>query len=450
MDVARRVRPFEKFWLPWSLDWRGRMYPIPDYLSPQGNDFQRSLFQFAEGKPLGRSGAYWLAVTGANLMGTHPDIPFKLSSVHYDDRVRWVEANEKLIRATASDPWETLEWWTKAESPLQFFAWCCEWVGYLTEGETYVCGLPCAMDGSANGIQHYSAMLQDVEGARLTNMYRSFAPEDLYRELADDVKQKLTFSDDPMAKLWLDSGLVTRNLVKRPTMTMPYSATRWGFQDQLLDYLRSGELTERLGANEGELHKAVRFIVRVINAALSERAGAAIRGMDYLRAIGSIVCGNTRKPLSWVSPTGFPVIQRYFHIERYRIRTILAGNVYKTSAYTETEEPNIRKQANGIAPNLIHSLDAAALARTILAAKQAGVSSFGSVHDSYVTVPADVEKLQTHTRQQFARIYLEKDVIADFRDQLQAACTGNKVLPEPPEKGDYDVRNVISATYFFS
>jgi DNA-directed RNA polymerase len=38
------------------------MYAQPQFLNPQGSDLAKGLLTFAEGKPLGNDGAWWLAV----------------------------------------------------------------------------------------------------------------------------------------------------------------------------------------------------------------------------------------------------------------------------------------------------------------------------------------------------------------------------------------------------
>ena len=48
MNAVERFKDVEKFFLPWSLDYRGRAYPIPAFLTPQDTDFGKSLLKFAE------------------------------------------------------------------------------------------------------------------------------------------------------------------------------------------------------------------------------------------------------------------------------------------------------------------------------------------------------------------------------------------------------------------
>lgn len=59
----------ERFYYPYNMDFRGRVYPIPAHLNHIGSDMGRGLLVFADGKPLGARGFYWLQVHLANLSG---------------------------------------------------------------------------------------------------------------------------------------------------------------------------------------------------------------------------------------------------------------------------------------------------------------------------------------------------------------------------------------------
>jgi DNA-directed RNA polymerase len=72
VNTAVAVKDEAAIFFPCNLDFRGRVYPIVNYLSPQGDDLSKSLLTFADGKPLGEDGASWLATHGANCLGKTP------------------------------------------------------------------------------------------------------------------------------------------------------------------------------------------------------------------------------------------------------------------------------------------------------------------------------------------------------------------------------------------
>ena len=48
MNAVKIFSKYEKFYIPWSFDYRGRAYPIPAFLTPQDTDFGKSLLKFHE------------------------------------------------------------------------------------------------------------------------------------------------------------------------------------------------------------------------------------------------------------------------------------------------------------------------------------------------------------------------------------------------------------------
>jgi hypothetical protein len=53
LTVAEEFAEFERFYFPHQLDFRGRAYALPQWLSPQGPDYAKGLLMFADGKPIG-------------------------------------------------------------------------------------------------------------------------------------------------------------------------------------------------------------------------------------------------------------------------------------------------------------------------------------------------------------------------------------------------------------
>lgn len=175
-DLQIKLSIAEKFlkdtiYFPHQMDFRGRAYPIPPNLSHLGSDLCRGLLRFAEAKPLGDRGFWWLKVHLSNLFGHN--------KVDFEERVKWTDQNLPKVFASAKDPTGGEMWWTTAESPvmrnsisikqviftgcpvsLQFQALstCFEIVAALESGNpaTYLCNLPVHQDGSCNGLQHYA------------------------------------------------------------------------------------------------------------------------------------------------------------------------------------------------------------------------------------------------------------------------------------------------------
>ena len=206
MQAVKALHMAEKFrddviYFPHQLDFRGRIYAIPLFLQPQGNDLSKGLLTFADKKPINDGvAAGWLAIHGANLYG--------VDKVSLEDRIGWVEQHNDVILETAADPLANL-WWTKTKKPWQFLAFVFDWAGFLAEGYGYQSSLPVALDGSCNGLQNFSAALRDEVGGAAVNMVPAPTPQDIYQQVADRVTDKLRRdtstggSDGDLAALWL-------------------------------------------------------------------------------------------------------------------------------------------------------------------------------------------------------------------------------------------------------
>lgn len=104
LEVARAFL-HDTFFLPHNIDFRGRCYPIPPHLSPLGDDLNRGLLLFGEGRALGKTGLRWLHIHLANVYGYD-----KLS---FDERARFAEDHYDDIFDSADNPLNGKRWWLK-------------------------------------------------------------------------------------------------------------------------------------------------------------------------------------------------------------------------------------------------------------------------------------------------------------------------------------------------
>lgn len=447
--VANKFVGYSQIYFPHQLDFRGRLYPIPSLLNPQGPDIAKGLLMFAEAKPLGtQNAADWLAIHGANLYG--------VDKCDFKERIKWVKDNEAMILASAAQPLDCL-FWTKTEDPVQFLAFCFEWAGYKREGLAYKCALPISVDGSCNGLQHFSAMLRDPVGGAAVNLIPSAKPNDIYQTVADKTITKLKAKiGEEIAQQWLAFG-INRKTTKRCVMVLPYGGTLYAFkkfiQEHIIDRLKAGE-TNVFGDNfirhksANHISPAAGFLAQVIQEAISETVVAAIKAMDWLQEMTKPIV-KKGLPIQWTTPAGFPVQQLYYQYGSERVETILHGR--RTNFYRRVELIKIdgRRQRNGIAPNFVHSLDAAALMITVCAAKGCGVGSFAMVHDSYGTHACDMLALTICLRHAFVGMYKE-DVIAKFMKEIKSISPKNTEFPEAPVKGNLELSAVLKSEFFFA
>lgn len=436
IELAKKFQDQEQIGFPCNMDFRSRMYYIPPYLNPQGTDLAKALLNFYEKKPIGKSGFRWLCIHLANNYGE--------DKISLDDRVKWTEDHEQDIIKCSQDP-HNHKFWIYADKPWQFLAACMEYDKVKQYGLSYESNLPIFVDGSCNGLQHFSAMFRDDEGGTATNLVPSEKPNDIYQIVCDKVLVKLNQSDDPLAKQWLDFG-IDRKATKRPVMVLPYGGTRYSCVNFIDEYVQ-GRVDKGDIPPFKSLSKANMFLARLVYESIGDTVSKASEAMTWLQKTASLVA-QTNMPVHWVTPLGFPVRQAYYSQKDLVVRTHLMGRIRIRSF---TDKIDKRKQSTGISPNLIHSLDATAMWLAVLNAHKEGVTSFSMVHDSYGTHAADVDVMLDCTKRGFIELYSNEDPINELKKQLEGYISDKNKhkIPKLPDLGDLDLYNLMNADYFF-
>jgi DNA-directed RNA polymerase len=159
------------------------------------------------------------------------------------------------------------------------------------------------------------------------------------------------------------------------------------------------------------------------------------------------VLGHEQKPVIWTTPMGFKVRQRYLNTNIKRILTALGEKVMHIRYREETDTLDKNRQANGISPNFVHSLDASVAQQTALYAKEQGIRSLAMVHDSFATHSTNSEKLGVLLRKSTAEIF-SPDLLLKFQDEIKSQT--EKELPDLPPYGSLDPLEVLGSEYFFA
>ena len=433
LDEVDTFKGQDAIYFPHQLDWRGRMYPVSSGLNPQGPDWVRAVLCFAEGKPLGQTGVYWLAVHLANMWGH--------DKVSLDERARWVAENTDGILEAALAPLGGSRWWTQADKPWCFLAACFEWAGYVMQGPDYVSHLPVHVDGSCNGLQHYAAILKDRASAEAVNLGVSDKPQDVYTRVAKRATALLQgMADDEAAAClaeWPDG--IPRFIAKRPVMTLPYGVTKYGMANHIVEELQSAGLfaEKRTGA--------ATVLAGVVYDGIGDVIAAAREAMTWLQQCADAFSAKG-KLVQWVTPSGLQILQDYRVTGTERVNVFIGGQRIQVQLHYLTGSLNSRRQRNGIAPNFVHSMDAAHLVDTLLRLQADDIRSVAAVHDSYATLACDMPALNGHLREAFVDMY-SVDQLRNLYDQFIAQGVD---VPEPPPMGDFDITEVLRSEFFFA
>jgi len=254
------------------------------------------------------------------------------------------------------------------------------------------------------------------------------------------------------AERWLQLG-VDRKLCKRPVMTLPYGVTQFSVKSFVLDRLKeiSGDqLNETVFGNAKETREAAHWMGSAIWQAIGEVVIAARGAMDWLQKLAK-AANEHDSPLTWWVPSGLPVRQHYLKTRSRRLKLHVGETWSQVSVAEDTNHLDSLRQANGVSPNFIHSLDGAALSLTVCRAAQYGVEAFSMVHDSYGTHAADAQVLADSLREVFVEMFDEKDLLAQIEDDARRSCPGHELdVPPRPPFGNLVVSDVLESEYFFA
>lgn len=450
----------EPFYFAYNADTRGRLYPMFQWLSPQGEDLSRALLEFAHGKPITEAGAECLAIHGSQQVRFEAilqDLKIKEERPPtLEERRRWVEMHKDNICKYAADPLIHMGW-SDTKSPYLFLAFCFAWADYLQEGAKAICHLPVHVDGVCNGLQHIAALTGDPKLAAATNL-RPGAPQDIYLHVKQLAIAQLTQTapTDPYAAFALEHKLIDRDLAKAVVMIIPYGAGESGtaksvrsrLRKRMFPNKRSFEETTPLGKTfiaylhklypksmaevedkdgrriqplTAHLTKLTLCIANAFTKQLDVNFPAIKAFKEELVSSASAVFGNGQ-PMLWQAPSGLPVMQRSFKVSETivdcRITSAAFGALdisrkkyapfherIKFTSQRISDEVHERDQLLGILPNFIHSMDAAHLIKTVQLAISRGVTDFSVIHDSYGTHAADMPVLAACIREAFVNMY---------------------------------------------
>ena len=439
--IANELKDQPEFYYPHFSDFRGRLYPMPSELTPQGDQVAKGLLQFAKGEKLGATGLKWLMIHAANC--------YNMDKETLADREQWCWDNLEMLRSVSSnyvsdDRWVILKDDGDVDNEaFPFLAAAREITEAmkLSNPSDFVSHLAISQDGTCNGMQILSMLGKDQIGAEATNCTANAERKDLYITVANAVMANVERDkgSSVCAAEWADrltSVSKARKVVKRAVMTVPYGVTAGGIATQLED--------DNFCLNMTDSKLSAQYMTSAILEAMESVNGKAVEIMQYFQSVANTL-GEAGQGLSWYTPMGLKVTQQYNHLRERRIKTVL-GDI---TLAVEDAEMGLRlsKQANSSSPNIIHSLDAAMLQMTVERLSEQGHTCFAMIHDSYGMHASNVAELHVALRE-VARDMFGGDLLSEIHEYMQSNT--DVTLPQPPQLGDYDINEITNAPYFFS
>jgi DNA-directed RNA polymerase len=413
MEAVQRFKGKDKFFIPWSFDYRGRAYPIPAFLTPQDTDFGKSLLSFAEPAYITPEAEDWLAFQVATTYG--------LDKATMQERLDWVKNNTHLITCVASDPILHIHDWEAADEPWQFLAACDEYYHCVLKCDRHFTSLPVATDATCSGLQILAGLAKDKNTASLVNVLPSDKPQDAYAVVA---RTATPFCPSSIR------NHMDRKVVKRVVMTVPYNAKPFSNRG----YIKAALLEKGIEIDKDDLTKTV----IAVRDAMDEVVPGPMAVMSWIEKEVAKAIDMGKTELTWSTPSGFVVNQKLMKKEVVTVKLQLLGRCELEVATQDSDKVDKQHHKNATAPNLIHSLDASLLHFSALAFN----APIALIHDSVLCRATDMSTLSTIVRETYMHLFAEHNYLQDFANQIGAES-------DPPIIGDLEPSSVIDSTYFF-
>jgi len=413
MNAVKVFKDKEKFFIPWSFDYRGRAYPIPAFLTPQDTDFGKSLLKFHEQSFMTPEAEGWLAFQCSTAYG--------LDKETMANRLSWVIENKDLITRIAKDPLGTISEWEVAEEPWTFLAACDEYYHCVLECDRTHTNLPVAVDATCSGLQILAGLARDASTAKLVNVLPSDKPQDAYKVIAEEAKPHVPECIKPH---------MDRKTTKRTVMTVPYNAKPFSNRG----YIRQALLEKGVEVEKEDLTATVKAVRNAMNVVVP----GPMRVMKWIESEVSAAIDRGATELEWVTPSGFVVTQKLMKKKIQEIELQLLGRCHIKVATEDGDKVDKSHHKNATAPNLIHSLDASLLHLSALRFD----APISLIHDSVLCRATDMSVLSAIVRETYMHLFAEHDYLTTFAHHIGAET-------DPPMINTLEPSSVIESTYFF-
>ena len=447
LKIANDYKDEEVIYFPHSFDFRGRVYPLPIGLSPQGSDAVKSLLLYKNGEVLNRNGAEWGFAYLASLYG--------------EDKLDFAERVKMGMSLIDAD-------YKEADEPYQFLAHQLDMKEVVADPTVEFRGR-IHLDACNSGSQFTSAITGDLSGCLATNVIPSFdgdnqVRKDAYLLVAEKAlelcKKKISRAGDKKTKQMFEFfyGLLKkkgRKICKVPVMVSNYGGTMGGRTEILWNLFR-------------ELKVDRKWITKKVAAQFSKLIGDSITGTlkggkafeTYIHKMNNLVAKNNC-PIEWTTSDGFRVVHvKTKELEPKQVQLLLPGARKPTRIIKRRFGDNVSmpKMKSAISPNYIHSLDAELLRRVALRMKQEGIDNSDWIHDSFGCHPNYVELMLDITKEEFGDLVM-RDPLKVLDDELRSQMImddktldvlGTFELPRLQEFELKDIEKVWTSHWFFS
>lgn len=474
-EHSKTLIDLERFYLPVTMDFRGRVVQRCFPINYQGPDHCKALLKFADSVPVDDDNKVKksLLVQIANTMGE------KLDKLSYESRYSEVLKRKDKIIAIA----EMLDYGpsafnlglqvlkdikAKGGKPWQCAQACREYYLCIIKGTKKTTDLICTIDGSSSGQQIASVWLRSKELATKTNVRNTpdGVPSDLYQVIADKMISLLkvdgkAFNRGTQDKLNQDSNM--RTLVKSGFQAGQYAAGINRQHISIRDKMK--ELEKEVGLKfiedkvvlvDGKMVDEKTLFCHYYTLALENVCQLGVL-IDWFKSLCHMVYENEQPHINVITPINTALEIRYQPQWKRRTRTYSYGdtveNEPKTIILTEHKEEDLtvsqieerlNKWITSLLPNVTHCCDAQLIALALHDAE----FPFTTCHDS---IGAHAGENMDLLRDRLRKAMVTLSQFDIFKELAKANDIPENLLPAPLQGGwDTIEEDILNSDYMFS
>lgn len=396
-DIERFSK--DRFYISYEADSRGRLYSTSNYLNPQGDSYQKSMF-IGEPEVLTEDGINALKISIVNEVYS--------DKITREDALVWFDLNDGNIQLT---------------TPLSQVYY----QDYLAAKAGRPVGSILHQDMTNSGLGIYSLLGKDEKGALLTNLKNIGKLADAYKALADALNKVLGITN------------LNRHTVKKAFMVFLYGSGKALLTSEDIDDERYKHLLQAIEIGLGTTIDIDKVWVK-FQEAMFEIAPAAIQLMELIYKFKK-----EDSHYRWVMKDGFICdiqVMNKTAIEHKGFSISIDGKTHTHSIHT-IEKLLDNKYDKSLAPHIIHSIDAYILREIARRCAKLGLPLY-TIHDSFGTTPNYYFELNEVVRQVLADV-LEMDLLEDILSQMDSAKLQIAINRGMLPKGNLSRQDILNA-----
>src|SRR5882672_2943346 len=454
------------FYLPTFMDFRGRIYSYVHYLNYQGTDIARSLFEFVEGCILNKNNINVVYHYFANTAGK--------KKLTIKNKIQWSKkfiddlVNEYMIldKSFLNDDFnykisDQVKNIVKiCDEPAQFMSVYFSLIKYLRDPNlTY--HTPVLFDATCSGMQHLSALFSDIKLGELSNVIGNDEeiPQDVYTNISISVKEYIQNIEDESLRNIFNKINITRQLMKRPVMTIPYNVSLNSMQEQLIQDGFFIKKFESLTVNKGFSYTVNPNIVvnneeLILNStnmgkfsvilyySVFNRFPSLQIFKKYLDDLINVLL-KINKPIVWTTPSGMTISLSNRKFKKYESKSLFIKKRSVTISLPTTSL-DTRQIKIAFMPNFIHSMDASnihLLIKRLIEISDNTINLY-TIHDCFASTPNFMNTINNEVKLAFIELYLNFDYLESMHNiilsQIKSYTT---VYTQEYKKCDFKNKN---------